>query len=170
MSSPPRDSSDWEYRVCSCETPAADFGVFASIVELWNARRTPGRLPAWRDFRFEDFVGWYGWICVCDVVYEPIFDTRYRLWGTRVAEILGYDMTGRSPRRNSAAPFEYEGGYSQAEFDFLETLARQPAIGVTSGSIHWQGRDHVSYEEITLPLSDAGDAVDRLLFVISPNK
>lgn len=170
MNSPTSDSSDWEYRVYSCETRAADLGVFASIVELWNARRAPGRLPAWRDFRFEDFVGWYGWVSVCDVTYEPIFDTRYRLWGTRVAEILGYDMTGRSPRRNSEPPSEYEGGYSQVEFDFLETLARQPAIGVTAGSIDWQGRGHISYEEIILPLSEEGEAVDRLLFVISPKK
>jgi len=164
----PKDSSDWDYRLYSCDTNAAEFGVFQPIVELWRSKRAQSKLPAWRDFEFQEFVGWHGWICVSDISYDPIFDTHYRLWGTNVTAILGYEMTGRSPRRNAEAPFEYDGGYSQAEFDFLEALARQPAIGIARGSIHWQGRDFVSYEEIILPLADDGETVDKQLFVISP--
>jgi hypothetical protein len=168
MKRPPGDSSNWDYRVYDCETDPTEFGVFEPVVRLWNAKRIAGRLPVWRDFELPDFAGWYGWVSVCDVTYEPIFDTHYRLWGTKVADILGYEMSGRSPRRNSEPPFEYDGGYSQVEMDFLEELARKPAIGITSGSIHWQNRDHVSYEEITLPLADDGETVDRLLFAINP--
>ena len=170
MKQTPSNSSDWVYRIYDCETSAAEFGVFQPIADLWNSRRVAGRLPSWRSFEFLDFVGWIGWVSVCDILYEPIFDTRYRLWGTKVRNILGYDMTGRSPRLNSEEPFRYDGGYSQDEFDFLETLARQPAIGITSGSVHWQNRDFVSYTEITFPLADDGQNVDKLLFVISPNQ
>jgi len=162
------DTSDWEYQVYSCDANAVEFGVFQPIFDLWKSKRVQGKLPAWADFEFQEFVGWHGWISLCDITYDPIFDTHYRLWGTNVTEVLGYDMTGRSPRRNAKEPFEYEGGYSQAEFDFLEKLARQPAIGVIRGSIHWQDRDFVRYQELTLPLADDGEAVDKLFFVISP--
>lgn len=163
-----KDSSDWDYRVFSCETNAVEFGVFQPIVSLRNSKRVQDKLPAWRAFGMQEFAGWFGWVSVCDITYDPIFDTRYRLWGTHVVETLGYEMTGRSPRLNTKEPFKYEGGYSQTEFDFLETLARQPAIGVTAGSIHWQDRDFVRYEEIVLPLADDGEVVDKLLFVIRP--
>ena len=160
--------SDWSYNMYDRETPVSDFGDFQSIVRLWNSKRVLGKLPAWKDFAFEDFVGWYGWLSVCDITYDNIFDTHYRLWGTKVVEILGYDLTGKSPRRNTTMPFEYDGGYEQAEFDFLETLARQAAIGIAYGSVYWQNRHHVQYEEITLPLADDGESVDKLLFAINP--
>ncbi|MBT4890394.1 MAG: hypothetical protein HON65_12660 [Rhodospirillales bacterium] len=162
------DSSDWDYHIFDCDTASQEFGAFQSFAELWNSKRINGKLPAWRDFDITDFFGWYGWLSVCDISYEGVFDTHYRLWGTNVANILGYDLTGKSPRKNTEPPYEYSDGYSQKEFDFLESLARQPAIGTAFGSIAWQNRSYVKYEEITLPLSDDGESTDKLLFAINP--
>lgn len=164
----PSDSSEWAYEVYDLDTGSEEFGVFQPIIDLWNVKRAERVFPAWADFELSDFVGWYGWVSVCDLTFDPIFDTHYRLWGTQVTNLLKYDLTGRSPRVKNTPPFEYMGGYSQVEMNFLEKIARQPGIGISRGAIVWEERSHVSYHEVTLPLADDGKNVDKLLFVIQP--
>ncbi len=163
----PHNNSDWSYKVFDQETSASDFGGFEPIVNLWNSKRNQDQLPAWKDFELEEFSNWYGWFAVGDVTYDGIFDIHFRLWGTKVVDLLGYEMTGKSPRLNTKHPFEYDGGYDQEEFDFLETLTQSSAIGVAAGSIHWENRRHIRYEEISLPLADDGKTVDKILQVIN---
>lgn len=168
MTNLPTYSNEYGYQVYDCNTDPNEFGVFQSFVELWNSKRENTQLPAWRDFKFNDFVGWYGWISVCDVSFDPVFDTHYRLWGTNVADFNGYDLTGESPRINTVPPFEYSYGFDQEDFDFLETLVKQSAIGTAFGACIYQNRSHMKYKEITLPLADDGQTVDKLLFLTNP--
>jgi hypothetical protein len=168
MDNQPIYSNEWDYHVFDSDTEPHKFGVFQSIVELWNSKRQDAQLPAWRDFNFDEFVGWWGWMSVCDISYDPVFDTHFRLWGTNVVDLLEFELTGKSPRINTVPPFEYSNGYDQLEFDFLEALVKQSAIGTSFGELNSQNRNYIKYEEITLPLADDGKSVDKLLFVMNP--
>lgn len=95
-------------------------------------------------------------------------DTHYRLWGTNLVNFLDYELTGKSPRIYMEPPFEHSGGYDQLEFDFLEYLVKQSAIGTALGSLNFQNRSYTTYEELNLPLADKGQSVDKLLFVLKP--
>jgi hypothetical protein len=167
MSTQDIHNNDWVYNVYDVDTSPSDLGVFQPIVALWRAKMVGDNLPAWKDFELEDFDGWYGWISVGDVSFKNGFDIHYRLWGTFVVDLLGYEMTGGSPRRINAGQVEYVGGYDQEEFDFLKLITQKPSIGIAAGSVHWHEFTHQKYTEITLPLADDGKTIDKLLQVIS---
>jgi hypothetical protein len=157
---------DWSYSVYDRETPAHDFGVFQELVTLWRSKGVDDKLPAWSDFELEDFVGWYGWVSVADISYTDIIDIHFRLWGTKLPDLQGYELTGKSPRLNTTEPYEYAYGFDQDDFDYYEKIVKQSAIGITEGSVYWDNRSYKRYHEILFPLSDDGYSVDKLMYVV----
>lgn len=170
MTYEPFDVIAWNLKAFDCNTDSHEFGEFQSIVELWNSKREHNRLPAWQDFKFNEFADWYGWMSVCDISYDPVFDIHFRLWGTNVVNFMGYELTGKSPRINTEPPFEYTGGYAQDDFDFFEQLIKKSAIGTEFASLTSQNRSYKKYNEIILPLADNGQTIDKFLFILNPIK
>ena len=67
------------------------------LLALWHAKRGTRAMPGRADFSFEDFLPWVGHLALLDVV-EAGEDFRYVLYGTRLAETFGFDLTGHSAR------------------------------------------------------------------------
>ncbi len=97
-----RTSGDWVFEVFAIDTPASTFDIFEPFVALWNSKRHPGILPTWQDYCFEDLADWYGWVTVEDIIPGDTYDSRYRLWGTKVTDLFETELTGK--RMSDAAP------------------------------------------------------------------
>ena len=125
-----------------------------ALYRLWESKRADRAMPGRRDFAFEDLGPWLGHLILVDVL-DHGRDYAFRIFGTRIAEFLGQDLTGKrlnmlSPRVQRAMGEEYG-----------EVVAtRRPRYIV--GSPHLSRRFSVAARAI-LPLSHAGCAVDQLL-------
>ncbi len=150
-----RHVNNWTYEVFDHNTTPEQFGVFESFVALWRAKRGDREMPSWTDFDFYDFKGWHGVIAVWEVVTEP-FDLRYRLWGSKLTEVFGFDYTGKYYSEMGPC-------YTENDVDYFAELCRSGSIGMSHGKLDWLQRDHMSAGFIDLPLSDDGSAVNHLL-------
>lgn len=146
---------DRNFTTYSPETPSAAFGPFAPFVALWHARRRDGRLPAWRDFDFQDFKGWHGMIHVDELVSLEPFEMRCRLWGSQLTEILGIDETGKLLSESPAAT---EPGL----IDFTRAIVTGRQIGVNVGRV-WSYERAIEFSIVKLPCASDGDNVDVIL-------
>jgi len=147
----------WTYETFDRNTPASDFGIFGSLITLWKSKWVSDALPAWRDFTFEDFAGWYGWLYVEDLIPGGNGDARYRLWGTNITNIFQVDLTGKCMSETEPGfidPVEYKLNMKNAE---------EGNILHGTGPIHWQERLHKTVAFIELPLADDGFNVDKFL-------
>jgi hypothetical protein len=162
-----RTSDDWIYETFSIDASAREFRLFEPFVNLWNSKRTGRALPTWKDYRFEEFAGWYGWVTVEDIIPGDRYDARYRLWGTKVAELFEIELTGK---RMSDAPPEF---YDDNEFDLYQKLVDDVLITISGGPLKWQNRVHKTISTIDLPLSENGKDVDQLISLtldVTPKK
>ena len=64
------------------------------IFDMWQSKCRPGLLPSRADLTHEDLQPWFGYIILLNVV-DRGEDFRYRLFGSRIAEELGFDMSGK---------------------------------------------------------------------------
>lgn len=142
------------------DTPAGRFGPLAGLVEIWRSKRRPGALPAWRDFDFYDFVGWHGLVYVDEVVTRDPLDLRCRLWGTRLAELLGADETGKLFSESVAAR---DSGRVQANTRVVE----EGLINLLFGrAVLWDRQ--VPLTVVKLPCAEDGVVVDHVLGAVWP--
>ncbi len=150
-----RHVNNWTYEVFDYNTTPEQFGVFESFVALWRAKRGDREMPSWTDFDFYDFKGWHGLIAVWEVVTEP-FDLRYRLWGSTLTEVFGFDNTGKYYSEMGPC-------YTENDLAYFAELCRSGSIGMNHGDLDWLQKGHKSAGFISLPLSDDGSAVNHLL-------
>lgn len=87
----------WQYRVSTVEELDLEGKNFTRFFRLWHSKIVDGKLPARRDFAFEDFRDLYGWVLITKTHYNP-FDMEATLQGTELRDLEGGDYTGR---RNS---------------------------------------------------------------------
>lgn len=152
-------TASWTYEIFDRDTAAEAFGPFAPLVRQWNEKRGARALPAWSDYDFYDFKGWHGWVSVQEIVAEP-FDLPYRLWGSKLTEILGADNTGK--RYSEIGP-----SYTDTDLAYLAKVAGSGSIGRSHGALDWLKKGHWSVAFIDLPLSEEGAPVDHLLTVMT---
>lgn len=159
-------SGGWRYDVFSADSDPDELGVFADIKRIWDFRRKPDRLPAWSDFEFRDWEGWYGWLAIEDIVSRSPYDSVFRLWGTKWTAIYGQDFTGQRYRETDGAFVENE------VIDFWERMSRTHNIVISAGVMDWLDANHrlfgQEYLDIVLPMSDDGRTVDKFLMVLQP--
>ncbi len=155
---------DWIFEYHALDATAADLHEFAAFKAMWDEKRVDGRLPAWRDFELQDFAPWWGWIIVEDVIRDPDFDTRYRLWGVNVATFYGVDFTGKRVTELDTPIMWPE------DLAFNERLAHERLIGLCRGPMQWNERKYKDYAYMLLPLADDGETVDRLITLIHPGE
>ncbi len=153
----PGDEREFEYPV----PPEADDAELRLMWDYWLARSRDGRLPARGDIEPLDLRSIMGALTILDVIDggdRPRF--KYRLWGTRVLELFGEELTGKFA---DELGFDKEGRIQAA----LEDVWR------TAEPHYWQRPlppdrqlDYVSYRRLALPLGDDGVTVDRILLMM----
>jgi len=146
----------WTYQVFDADTPAREIAPFDSLVELWQSRFRGEHLPAWRDFSFDNFYGWHGWLRVGDFVPGRTDDFVYRLWGTHSVDFYGVDLTGK---RMSELDF----GFDDDDRELLTLLATEKMMTLASGPVFWQERNHLQVSVLKLPLADDGQNINKFL-------
>lgn len=151
----------WVYEVYSKDTPPEELGEYSTFKRLWDSRRQGEALPAWRDFQFEDFIGWHGWISVDELIPGPEYDSIFRLWGTKLTQLYGSDYTNRHFKDLVGEQFPPE------EAALLKRLSKTEHFRICYGPIDWyleeplRGVRNVGF--IELPLADDGSTVDRYM-------
>lgn len=73
---------------------------------------------------------------------------RYRLFGTRVAELIGHDLTGR-PLDSATMD-----GSLQPFLDMLEAVVAGEGPVFLCGSIWWEDREFIHFHQVTVPFAD----------------
>lgn len=141
---------DWFYRVYRKDTSADVFGAFAPVVQLWQSSFAEDQLPEWTAFDFDDLTGWYEHISLSEVG-QNFSNMVYLLWGTEVTELWGADYTGTTFADN-----KFPEQWQTIEQPYIETVVKQPGIGVCGGTLHRVDRDFINITYIDLPVSRAG--------------
>lgn len=149
----------WVSQVFSLDTPAPEFGDFEDFKHHWDTKRQNDHLPAWRDFQFEELEPWWGWLTVEDVVPSDSYDARYRLFGSHVADLFGYDLTGKKYS-------ELEGFLTPADIEISRKMVEERLIGVSTGPMTWVNKEHRTCSFAELPLADDGHTVDKFLTLV----
>lgn len=152
---------DFHFRRYLPGADPADFDVFGPLVRVWQSKRGRGKLPGWRDFVMEDFVGWHRNLALSDFPASAA-EPRFRLFGSGLAEWMGIDLTGR-PLSDGVPTAESDG-----IFHHLARVRDEGVIGLVSGYVGLPGLEHRDLNVIELPLCDAQGQVNQLLHGIRP--
>jgi hypothetical protein len=138
-------------------TPPTPTPRAQALLDLWHAKRRDGRLPARRDFMFEDFRPWLGWITLLEV-HDGGEDFLFTLHGTAAVDRYRLDMTGK---RASELPLNWRGTIVSGYRDVVRTAA--PALSRHRLS---DADFEYSWLRLLLPCADDGRNVDRLIALI----
>ncbi len=128
-----------------------------ALLDLWHAKRRDGRLPARRDFAFEDFRPWLGWITLLEVRDDGA-DFYFTLHGTAAVDRYRIDMTGK---KASELPANWSKTIIHGYRDVVRL--RQPAI---SRHRLKDSQFEYSWLRLLLPCADDGRNVDRIIALI----
>ena len=128
------------------------------IQRLWHEKAAGGQMPARADFSIDELKPWLGRLILADIL--PGFDLFYRVHGTKLAEMLGQELTGK--RLSDLQPPELR---ERIRADYAELVAvRRPLVFRRRRSYGERGSFLV--ERILLPLSHAGETVDQVLSLV----
>jgi hypothetical protein len=130
-------------------------------LEYWNGKRAGRPMPARRDLDPVEIPALLPWLMLIDVITAPALDFSYRLIGTEVRRIAHANNTGQ---RFSALPGK---GRGSVVFDNCEQVVTSRAP--FSRSPPYVGPDPAvtRCENLLLPLSSDGTAVDMILQVVA---
>lgn len=126
------------------------------LLEYWRSKRLGDRFPRRAAIEPRDLVEILPYLLIIDRLDGAESDYRFRLVGTRIAEIEG-DCTGRllselfPDRRRHARIWRH---YDEACAGLVQR--RNENLG-------WLGKSWIGYEVVLLPLLDAGGAVGHLI-------
>lgn len=131
------------------------------VLAHWSGLAAGSRLPGHRQVDPLHLRPALGYVMLLDVV-EGSQDFRYRLYGSVIARVSGFDMTGKLLSEHPASAFvtEFSLAVGCAAVRRREPIytVRRPA-GTPDTSL---------WERLVLPLVDADDRVIRLLVVATP--
>lgn len=154
-----QQESGWDYYYCDLDDDTSFFPVFESLCNLWRHKRGDKLLPAWKDFAFEDFIGWHKHLILYEVMTTP-FDLKYRLFGTYPTYLFGRDCTGHMMRGDDN---DIE---DDCDLHHFQKLYDENLIGASSGSLYWRNRDFIKLTVLDLPLSSDGENVTHFLSTV----
>lgn len=149
----------WVAETFPLDTPAEEFGAFKDFKHHWDTKRQGYSLPAWRDFEFEELEPWWGWLTVEDIIPSDTYDARYRLFGSNVVDLFGYDLTGKKYS-------EVEGFLTQEDVEMSLKMVKERLIGVSRGPLTWVDKRYHFCSFAELPLADDGHTVDKFLTLV----
>lgn len=122
--------------------------------EIWRAKRNGREFPARRDFDPAELKFILGSLLILDVQPGPRF--RFRLHGTKLVMLAGYDMTGRDVED---LPVLENRRVLATRCRLLLDERRPMAIRM---SRPLEGRRY-NYEALWLPLASDGSSIDMLM-------
>jgi hypothetical protein len=138
----------WEYK----KTDALKAEALRLCLAYWSSKIRDGNLPSRQDIDPLECRRFLSQCLIIEVEGEGLF--RYRLFGTHIAEGNFRDLTRQLVAQETlgdAAPL------FKAAFE--RTCTERAAIAF-NGSLFWQDREHVRFEQVCLPLANAqGDIV-----------
>lgn len=128
----------------------------AALIEYWTALRENGGLPLAERIDPLEMRRALGYVMLVDVI-ENGEDFRYRLFGSAVASVSGFDMTGRRLSEHAASAYllEFSLALYRAALRRKEPVFSQYAPAGTKVTAEWH--------RVALPLADPLGAVTRLL-------
>lgn len=94
-------------------------------------------------------------------VLKASSDYRFRLFGSKMVQVYGEDLTGRKLSEVRSASFEEA---LRADFD-LVVATRTPHF--QRGTLLWPDREFVGVERLLTPLSDADGEVSAILGAVA---
>ena len=133
-------------------------GDLAKALSYWRSKSQTPSIPSRSQIDPLEMRQFLPKILMIDVESEGEF--TYRLCGTHVAEINGKDLTGQRASKASL------GAASQHFIEVYQRAIRDRKPLLFTGQLWWQNRQWVGFEQIILPLSTDGLAVDKLMSVI----
>lgn len=154
-----RKEKSWQFYSCGLNEELDDRYRSKSLYALWDSKRSGNRLPSWKDFEFEDFVGLHRHIIFTEIHHEP-FDLYYRIFGSFASDLYDQNLTGEKLRAT---------GHSHKDPDIIkyyEKLHKNRNIGSCHGPLNWLGKDYMHVSMIDLPLSSNGENVTHFLSAI----
>ncbi len=129
--------------------------VDQDVLAYWERQRGAAFAPTWYSFRLEDLPPTaLPWCSVVDVLRDPV-DFQFRFWGTVRRDLLGQEITGELLSR-------LRGPVGQAtwEENMIVVEAGKP-IYFRLHAVR-DGHEPLNYGVLRLPLSDDGEAVDKI--------
>jgi len=131
------------------------------VLAHWSGLAAGARLPRHRQISPLDLRPALGYVLLLDVVANGQ-DFRYRLFGSTLVNVSGFDMTGKLLSENPVSPYVTEfslavGRAAVRRREPVYTLRRPVGAKETS-----------QWERLVLPLADEDDNVTRLLVVSTP--
>ena len=134
--------------------PVSSSELQRDLQALWRAKRNGRPMPLRRAFDVVELRPWLGSLCLIDIEANGR-DFRYRVFGTRIANTIGQELTGR--RVSEIAPQFRDGlrpGYVEV------SRSARPA---TFAPIFHEPWRTIRLSDLVLPLSVEGLTVDMLL-------
>jgi hypothetical protein len=129
----------------------------------WNEARKGRLMPARSDIDPLDLRFCLGWICMIDVQHGSHPRFRFRLDGSKLVHLTGFDLTGKYVDQ-----IEWEDYRRLAEMVYGRVVETKKPLFL--GNMEdWLERGFYM-ESVTLPLSDNGSAVTGLMEVVCPAK
>jgi hypothetical protein len=129
--------------------------AFLEFYEYWLGKGAAKGVPARADIDPVDIPRLLANVFLIDVVPGNPRRFRFRLVGTRIAELEG-EMTNRFLD-------EFVPGAAGTTMARHYEDSVQGRIYVRHETLHWRKREHVTYDVLLLPLSSDGQTVDMLL-------
>ena len=102
-----------------------------------------------------------GWVCIVDVEYAPGPRFRFRLDGSKLVDLTGFDLTGKYIDQIESED------YRQLSAMVYGTVVNTKAPLFLGNMEDWLDRG-LYMESVTLPLSDNGAYVTGVMEVICP--
>lgn len=140
--------------------PASPLPLQRDLQALWASKRDGGPIPLRRAFDVIELRPWLGFLCLVDIERQAR-DFRYRIFGTRIANIVGRELTGL---RLS----QVDGGLREGLRPGYVEVARCQAPMLFAPALQEAWRT-VCLSELVLPLSSDGHATDMLLTCCYPS-
>lgn len=131
--------------------------------EYWLAKRAGRPMPSRTDIEVLELRDCLGNLCLLDVVEGEPRRFRFRVDGSNLANLTGFDLTGKFV---DDVP---EAAYRKFLIELYQRVAETRAPVFLANAAEWKGFG-VQEVSVTLPLSSDGVTVDGILDAIFPTR
>lgn len=160
-----QEDEGWFYELINMDEPPEQFGRFANIVALWRSKWRGNAFPAWSSFELEELRDWWGRLFIYDLEGDEMETIRIRLWGTEVASMSGFDLTGQTVVADDEKASKDTRYHSTIDLEFCREIARRGNLGHACGPmIDGRTEEILTYHIMGMPLSREGRKFDQVLY------
>lgn len=131
--------------------------------EYWLSARGDKPMPSRSSIDPIDLKFCLGWTCLVEVIHETSRRFRYRIDGTQLASLTGWDLTGHYLDEMQ------DQAYRDLVLMIYNRVVDTKAPMFIRNSEEWTDFGYLT-ESVTLPLSNDGERVTGLLDVIIPKQ